>query len=226
MRFSPVSTSFPSWVRSLSHVSSSARVGGGAATTACGLARLGIEVRVLGLVGKADGKWVIDRLTSCGVDCSGLQRCGEPTGITVSASTREGPARFFLTTERTRSWRLSFARMRQPARCPTARHVHFACAPDTEADGGLFCLFAKTAVAASSIDVQSHVSWLTRPENLTILRQCDVFFPNEIEGGWISGATGAHEILQRLRDMGISGVGLKLGGKGSGAAVEPEAVYG
>src|SRR5437763_5626555 len=58
-------------------------VGGGAAITACGLARLGIPVGVLGAVGKSDGAWVVNRLSDCGVDCSGLVFDPmEPTGLT------------------------------------------------------------------------------------------------------------------------------------------------
>ena len=69
--------------------------GGGAAITACGLARLGIPVAVLGAVGKADGAWLVKRLTDCGVDCSGLvPDAMEPTGLTVSVSTREDRAFF------------------------------------------------------------------------------------------------------------------------------------
>src|SRR4051812_3468404 len=65
-------------------------VGGGAATTACGLAKLGIRVAVLGAVGKEDGAWILKRLNSFGVDCSGLEvDSKEPTGLTVSVSTRE-----------------------------------------------------------------------------------------------------------------------------------------
>src|SRR5690348_16389102 len=70
-------------------------VGGGAAITACGLAKLGIKVAVLGPVGKEDGNWVIERLSSCGVDCSGIEMdSNEPTGLTVSVSTREDRAFF------------------------------------------------------------------------------------------------------------------------------------
>src|SRR3954451_12589766 len=45
-------------------------VGGGAAITACALARLGVRVAVVGAVGKEDGNWVINRLNRYGVDCS------------------------------------------------------------------------------------------------------------------------------------------------------------
>src|ERR1051325_2138713 len=58
-------------------------VGGGAAITACGLAKLGIHVGVVGLVGSQDGAWVTKRLSSHGVDCSGLEVDDtEPTGLT------------------------------------------------------------------------------------------------------------------------------------------------
>src|SRR4051794_14091410 len=58
-------------------------VGGGAAITASGLARLGVQVKVFGAVGKDDGPWVIDRLQAANIDCSGLRvHPDEPTGIT------------------------------------------------------------------------------------------------------------------------------------------------
>jgi sugar/nucleoside kinase (ribokinase family) len=188
-------------------------VGGGAAITACGLAKLGTKVSVFGVVGKSDGEWVVDRLRSCGIDCSGLQNHpAEPTGVTVSVSTREDRAFFTyyganLTLERL---------IRRPATAALLAeysHVHFACAPDSEADKKLFiALDRKTQI---SIDVQSHASWLTRPESLDILRHCDMFFPNEREGSWISAEMESHEILLRLRDKGLRGVGLKMGGKGA-----------
>jgi sugar/nucleoside kinase (ribokinase family) len=189
-------------------------VGGGAAITACGLAKLGVSVKVLGTVGKVDGEWVIDRLKLQGVDCSGLEFCArEPTGITASVSTREDRAFFSYYGANGQlphlMGRATTARVLEE--CP---YVHFACAPDAEADGGLFALLRRKR-SHISIDVQSHMSWLTRPESLLILRQCDVFFPNEREGCWISTAVEPHDILLRLRDKGLRGVGLKLGGRGA-----------
>ena len=55
--------------------------GGGAAITACGLAKLGVDVTAVGIVGKADGDFVLDRLKACAVNCSGIQtHPSEPTG--------------------------------------------------------------------------------------------------------------------------------------------------
>jgi sugar/nucleoside kinase (ribokinase family) len=188
-------------------------VGGGAAITACGLAKLGVKVRVFGCIGKTDGSAVIERLKSFGVDCSGLEfDAGEPTGITVSASTREDRAFFTYYGANIR-----LANMLQDpkvaAQLAAARHVHFACAPDADAD--LPLLTRLRPATRISIDVQSHMSWLTRPESLNVLRNCDVFFPNEREAGWISSAVEPHDILHRLGQKGLRGVALKLGGKGA-----------
>jgi len=188
-------------------------VGGGAAITACGLAKLGVQVTVLGAVGKEDGPWVVDRLSSFGVNCSRLRfDPSEPTGITVSASTREDRAFFSYYGANVQLEKL-LEKTELTSAIGSARHVHFACAPDADSHARLFAALDRRCRV--SIDVQSHVSWLTRPSSLKILRHCDVFFPNEREGGWISSAMEPHEILRRLRDKGLRSVALKLGGKGA-----------
>ncbi len=189
-------------------------IGGGAAITACGLAKLGVGVAVLGVVGQQDGKWVVDRLTSRGVGCDGLEYDpDEPTGLTVSVSTREDRAFFSYYGANRRLATL----LREPSTLETAKkakHVHFACAPDSELDAELLANLRRFRCRIS-IDVQSHMSWLTRPESLTLLHYCDVFFPNEREAEWISGTEGTPKILRALREKGIRGVGLKLGGHGA-----------
>jgi ribokinase len=188
-------------------------VGGGAAITACGLAKLGTKVGVFGLVGRSDGEWVVNRLKSHGVDCSGLEyNPGEPTGITVSVSTREDRAFFSYYGANTPLERF----IKRPGIASLLagyQYVHFACAPDGEVDSRLFTTLSRRTKI--SIDVQSHASWLTRPESLNILRDCNMFFPNEREGSWISAEMEPHDILLRPRDKGLRGVGLKLGGKGA-----------
>jgi sugar/nucleoside kinase (ribokinase family) len=188
-------------------------VGGGAAITACALAKLGVEVAVIGAVGRSDGRWVFHRLASYGVDCSGLQfEPAEPTGVTMSASTRE--ERAFFTYYGANHRLVSMLQNRETSRLLAGvRHVHFACALDSETEGPLQSAIRRKA--RTSIDVQSHMSWLTRPESLQILRCCDIFFPNEREAGWISSAVEPHDILHKLHERGLKGVGLKLGGKGA-----------
>jgi sugar/nucleoside kinase (ribokinase family) len=189
-------------------------VGGGAAITACALARLGVSVLILGVVGKTDGRWVHDRLTAAGVDCSAIAyHADEPTGLTVSVSTREDRA-FFTYYGANRGLRQLLNSPETLRAVRRARHVHFACSPDAELDAGLFAAIDRRRCRIS-IDVQSHISWLTRPESLTILRNCDIFFPNEREAEWISAETGVHRILRFFKENGIRGVGLKLGGNGA-----------
>lgn len=189
-------------------------VGGGAAITACGLARLGVRVAVLGALGKRDGDWIVNRLTAAGVDCSALEfDADEPTGLTVSVSTREDRAFFSYYGANRQLNRV----LRQPSTLQyarKARHIHFACAPDSELDASLIAELRR-ARRRISIDVQSHMSWLTKLESLKLLRQCNVFFPNEREAEWISGEEGTQKILRSLREKGIRGVGLKLGGNGA-----------
>lgn len=188
--------------------------GGGAAITACGLAKLGVQVAVAGAIGKEDGAWLIKRLTSCGVDCSYLEMDPtEPTGLTVSVSTREDRA-FFSYYGANQILPRLLSRPETLHHLKQVRHIHFACAPDGELDEPLFVALRRRRCRIS-IDVQSHFSWLTRPESLGILRHCDIFFPNEREAEWISGEAGTHKILRALRDKGVRGVGLKLGGKGA-----------
>lgn len=188
-------------------------VGGGAAITACGLAKLGVDVIVVGAIGQEESSWVIQRLASFGVNCSHLQiERSEPTGITVSVSTREDRA--FFTYYGANSRLASILRDSSTVSLLSrARHVHFACALDGGKEAIL--LNAVRRSARTSIDVQSHSSWLTDPKSLNILRQCDIFFPNEREAAWISAETSPPEILLKLRAKGLRGVGLKLGGKGA-----------
>ena len=189
-------------------------VGGGAAITACALAKLGVSVKVLGIVGATDGAWVVERLRNFGVDCSGLEFAPEePTGITVSASTREDRA--FLTYYGANCQLEALLCREDTANAlSSASHVHFACSLEAEQNLDLLATL-RGSRCGISIDVQAHVSWLTRPESIGILRQCDVFFPNEREGCWVSSAVEPHDILSRLNDKGLRGVGLKLGGKGA-----------
>jgi ribokinase len=188
-------------------------VGGGAAITAVGLAKLGVEVSVLGVVGRSDGDWVVNRLKSFGVDCSALEyHPTEPTGITVSVSTREDRA-FFSFYGANQPLESLLDRSETLSRLARFRYVHFACAPDAELYAKFFATLSKRT--RISIDVQSHMSWLTRPESLNLLRSCTMFFPNWREGTWISAEMEPPDILVRLREKGVRGVGLKLGGKGA-----------
>ncbi len=188
-------------------------IGGGAAITACALAKLGLRVSVLGVVGK-DGTWLTNRLSSFGVDCEGLERHpAEPTGLTASVSTREDRA-FFTYYGANQRLPQMLAKPETLRSIRSADHVHFACAPDAEFNMNLFPARGHRKFRVS-IDVQSHTTWLERPQSLQILRRCDIFFPNERESEHISGTSGVSNILDALRQKGLRGVGLKLGAQGA-----------
>ena len=188
-------------------------VGGGAAITACGLSRLGKHVGVLGVVGH-DGDWVIQRLNEWGVDTSLIERRAEvPTGLTVSVSTREDRALFsyYGANEmlggclRREDWL---------AHMSSARLVHLATSPDCKLDGRLIPRLKKVKTIVS-LDVQFHMSWLTSPSNLRILRAVDIFFPNEVEAELVTGESGIHRVLRGLRGKRLKRVAVKRGGKGA-----------
>jgi sugar/nucleoside kinase (ribokinase family) len=189
-------------------------IGGGAAITACGLAKLGLRVGVLGVVGKEDGMWLVHRFLEAGVNTTFLEyHPDEPTGLTVSVSTREDRAFFSYYGA---NEQLSALLKESEARklMAKARHVHFACAPDRVQHAGLFQALRKRRCRVS-IDVGGHETWLADPRNLEILREANVFFPNLREGELITGETEPDRILRALHEKGLTAVGLKLGSKGA-----------
>lgn len=188
-------------------------VGGGAAITACGLAKLGAKVGVLGVVGH-DGEWLLSRLAKVGVDSRFVERTDlEPTGLTVSVSTREDRA-FFSYYGANDTLNSLLRRPDWLEHMSSARVVHIATSPDEHVNADLIPSL-KRAGTLVSLDVQSHMSWLTSAANLNVLRAVDIFFPNELEAEWVTGESGVHPILRGLRAKGLKRVGVKLGGKGA-----------
>jgi ribokinase len=71
-------------------------IGGSAAITACGAARLGLRTGLVAAVGRdAHGDYVVAAVAERGVDVSGVSRCDAPTGVTVVLS--RGDDRAILT---------------------------------------------------------------------------------------------------------------------------------
>jgi len=189
-------------------------IGGGAAITACGLARLGVNVAVLGVVGKEDGVWIVTRLMAAGVNATALEHHPtEPSGVTVSVSTPEDRAFF---TYYGANERLPEMLKNADARTlmAAARHVHFACGPDPELDGDLFEELHGRGCTVS-LDVGWHVPWLEDERSFELLRQCDMFFPNEREAERLTGESDPVLMLGNLAARGVRGVALKLGARGA-----------
>jgi sugar/nucleoside kinase (ribokinase family) len=189
-------------------------IGGGAAITSAGLAKLGVNVAVLGVVGHEDGMWICKRLMSAGVNASALEiHPSEPSGHTVSVSTPEDRA-FFTYYGANRQLAALIKEKEARALMASARHVHFACGPDPILDANLFRELRRNDCNLS-IDVGWHELWLTDPLSYDLLRQVDIFFPNEREGELMTGASEPREILRKLEDKGVRRTALKLGAHGA-----------
>jgi sugar/nucleoside kinase (ribokinase family) len=190
-------------------------IGGGAAITACGLARLGSRAGVLGVVGSDVGSWLIDRLRKWGVETSGiLYELNEPTALTVAISTPRD--RSFFTYP---GANVGFPRMLMDAATERmlshARHVHLACAP--EHDSILELLQAlRSNDCCISLDVGWHEVWLRDARAMAAVRHVDIFFPNEKEASAMTGERDPERMLERFRDEGVKSVVLKLGSRGAG----------
>ncbi len=189
-------------------------IGGGAAITSCGLARLGMNVAVLGVVGQADGMWLVKRLIAAGVNASALEHHpNEPSGVTVSVSTPEDRAFYTYYGANEHLTQL----LKNPDACANmarARHVHFACGPDPALDIDLFRDLRRSGCRVS-VDVGWHEYWLSDPTSLDLLRESDMFFPNEREGERMTGESEPTAMLRWWRDRDVPGVALKLGDQGA-----------
>lgn len=176
-------------------------VGGGAAITACGLARLGARSAVFGITG--DDPWFAQRLQSFGVDTSRLcVESEEPTGLTVSVSDPRDRAFFSY-----RGANRHLASRFETANFSGARHVHlaFPIHPATPLKPGF----------TYSLDVGWNEDWLSDPQAFEFLRRLDVFFPNEREAARMTGEQDPSKMLETFLRSGVQRVALKLGADGA-----------
>lgn len=187
-------------------------IGGGAAITGCGLAKLGASVAAAGVVGAEDGLWIVKRLKSAGVDTS-LVRFdpAEPSGLTVSVSSEEDRALFTYMGANARLWSCLEDASDALAR---ARHIHFANAPDPALGRALFHEL-REAGCTISLDVGWREEWLDDPASWDLLREIDLFLPNEREAARMTGKQDPDAMLQEFTRRGVANIALKLGSSGA-----------
>jgi len=188
-------------------------IGGGAAITACGLARLGTRAGVFGIAGADHHAWMESRFHEHGVDTTCLAiDPAEATAFTVAVSTPQDRA-FFTYLGANRGFAKAFSEAAGSRRLAT-RHVHLGYAPPWDAAADLF-----DAVRASgctlSLDAGWHETWLADPRALTVLSKVDIFFPNETEAARMTGESDPNRILRRFQEAGCRAVALKLGANGA-----------
>ncbi|MFN0112552.1 MAG: carbohydrate kinase family protein [Blastocatellia bacterium] len=195
-------------------------IGGGAAITACGLAKLGKQTATLAMIGN-DGQWFTERLSECGVSTALIHQLpNEATATTISVSTAKDRAFFTYTGANRGLGEL----LRQDAirrELCQARHVHFACPIKAELLSDLTEML-HAANCRVSIDVGWQVDWLTNPAIWQAFKQVDLFLPNEREAELMTGESEPEAMLRKFAEAGLSHVALKLGERGSMALWEDE----
>lgn len=189
-------------------------VGGGAAITACGLSKLGLQTGILGAVGKEDGQWMLDQLRARGVDTSRIRVTPtEPTAFTVSVSTVVD--RTFLTYGGANNELISLmGDLIAIAADYQVRHIHLAHAMDLANVQALFKAIKDNGWSLS-VDVGWHPEWYADVRAVDALKLVDVFFPNEREAEAVTKETAPRRMLEAFQRMGLHSVALKLGKKGA-----------
>ncbi len=164
-------------------------MGGSAAITACGGARLGLRTALVSVVGDdAAGRFVLDELERRGVDTGGVVRsAGWTTGLTIALSRREDRA---IVTSPGCIDELH-AGLVDAGLLSSARHVHvgsFFLQPHLAA--GLAALFAAAhaAGATTSLDLNWDPTERWDGGLAAVLPAVDVLFVNAVEAAAVSGA--------------------------------------
>jgi sugar/nucleoside kinase (ribokinase family) len=190
-------------------------VGGGAAITACALARLGRSVCLFGIAGQED-LWFSRRLNNFGVNVSGLRTTVTNTAVSVSISTHSDRS-FFTWPGANRDLPPYLAGPGTQARLAQARHVHLAM-PLERALASQLIPTLRAAGCTLSLDVGHQVRWLHDQANRQTCSEVDFFLPNEVEARIITGFAEPERMLASLQAMGIQRAVVKLGRAGAAAS--------
>ncbi|HZT33876.1 MAG TPA: carbohydrate kinase family protein [Bryobacteraceae bacterium] len=201
-------------------------LGGNGASTSYTLAKLGVPVRLAGLVGRdAFGEYLLERLAGAGVDTGGVGRSAAPTTTTVALVRTNGDralllrpgasSEMFLEPE---AWRREFA---------GRSHYHLASPfglPRLRPHQPEILRLAKAAGLSTSVDTH----WDTEGRWLADLGPClphtDILFGNEDEARMLTGVADPAAAAARLRREGARTVVIKLGRAGC-AVFGPEGEF-
>jgi sugar/nucleoside kinase (ribokinase family) len=187
-------------------------VGGGAAITACALARLGRSVSLIGVIGKNEMPWIVQRLSGFGVPSAELRSRNGSTGITVSVSSSVDRSFFTYVGENARlEEQMAGDSILQ--HMSEARHVHFAM-PITARLAERMLGKLSAAGCTTSLDVGHQEAWLHDAANLRTCSTVNYLLPNEREAMMICNA-GAQDYLDfTRRNRWPSGI-VKMGAQGA-----------
>ncbi len=188
-------------------------IGGGAATTACGLSRLGKAVNLVGMIGEADTAWFESRLADFGLSAHGLRRLAGKTGVTISVSTLEDRS-FFTHVGVNRQLGEQLLSGETLIGLTRARHVHFAMPLAHSLAARLLPLLAE-AGCTTSLDVGFQPDWFADPANLATCQAVDYLMPNEKEAALLCGGEAPETYLDFARRAGFQHGLVKLGARGA-----------
>lgn len=210
-----VFSGFTTWPKPGEEVVTDAYVramGGGAAATACGLARLGRSVVLVGLVGADDRDWFATGLAQYGVAADGLVVGVGATGTTISVSTAQD--RSFFTHIGVNRQVGALCAGEGLVVLKRARHVHFAMPlPRDVADAVLPVL--ATAGITTSLDMGYQPAWLGDPANRPTLAAIDHLLPNEKEAELLCGSADPADYFRHAAAVPLRHPMLKLGVRGA-----------
>lgn len=199
-------------------------LGGSGAITACGAARLGLQVAFVGVVG-ADlfGQFALDRLAERGVDTSGCRtEPARPTGLSVilSAGEDRGTLTAAGTTGELGSEQIDLDLVR------SVRHVHVSSYYlQTRLVPGLGQLFDQAHAAGATTSIDPNFDPAERWDSglRALLARTDYFFPNVTEARAIAGSADVAAAGLTLARDGTT-VAVKLGADGALATSGGEVV--
>ncbi len=190
-------------------------IGGSASIFACQAAKLGLRTALASLLGADEfGDYMLRALAALGVDTRHIARAGQlKTGATISLSTAHDRA--LLTFPGTIA-ALEGSRI-DPAWFREARHVHVASyflQPRLAA--ALPTLLAEARRAGASVSLDTGWDPAERWDGglPAVLKQVDIFLPNEVEAQRITGLPDVGAALERLAEQ-VPTVVIKLGAAGA-----------
>jgi sugar/nucleoside kinase (ribokinase family) len=193
-------------------------VGGSGAITAMGAARLGLRVGLCAVVGNDDlGRLMTVKLADAGVDLDRLVvDAHRPTGMSVILN--RGDDRAVLTASGTISALTPDDLAALPDR--PARHVHAASyyLMEPEYRAALPAAFARFRAAGVTTSIDTNWDPSERWDVEALLRETDVFLPNEAELAAIARSPILDRALSVVADLGCD-VAVKRGERGGVARV-------
>ena len=201
------------WVESLEH-----HLGGNGGSTCFTLARLGVPVRLVALLGADSfGDLLASELHSVGVDTRFVTRSAAPTAATIALVNSTGDRLFLYrpgSSNEAFAEPIDFEAHRETSGLSHYHLANYCALPRLRPQAADFLRRARAAGFTTSLDT----GWDSTGRWIEDLRPClphtDLLFANEDEARLFSGDRPAPEAAAWLLDHGAGCVVIKLGGKG------------